>query len=394
VSRRPFKRRGRAGWAIQYVDQKGRTRQRQFKRKQDADDFADLQRQRDRTAIGLASDLTFEAYAKVWLRRVLPGIRTRTAEQYAWALEHYLIPAFGPTRLDRLQRSTIKEVISGLRREGQGVRKARTLSKRTVAHIWATLRTCLGSAADDGLILQNPAARLGRLLHLAPTRAETGAKIRALDPGQLKRFLDAATLKLSRRDALLLRLLALTGMRSGEGAALQWEDIDLEARTIHVRRTIARGDRPGDTKTGAERTVDLSAGLTADLEAWAKDAKAAGLQAGARAPWVFATLDGGPADPSHLRKRFARALEASGLPGTFTPHSLRHTYASQMLAAGEPLAYVQEQLGHADVRLTVHLYGRWLRKRAPGAVDRMEEKVSGKSALARAEGVEEPQKAP
>ena len=48
----------------------------------------------------------------------------------------------------------------------------------------------------------------------------------------------------------------------------------------------------------------------------------------------------------------------------FSPHCLRHTFASQLLADGVSPAYVQEQLGHASIELTVGAYGRWLRKKA------------------------------
>ena len=51
------------------------------------------------------------------------------------------------------------------------------------------------------------------------------------------------------------------------------------------------------------------------------------------------------------------------------PHCLRHTYASILLADGVSPVYVQEQLGHATIELTVSTYGRWLKKKAPGALD-------------------------
>jgi len=66
------------------------------------------------------------------------------------------------------------------------------------------------------------------------------------------------------------------------------------------------------------------------------------------------------------QKAFERVLKAAGLPGHFSCHSLRHTYASLLLADGVSPAYVQEQLGHASIELTVGTYRRWLRKRAPG----------------------------
>ena len=63
--------------------------------------------------------------------------------------------------------------------------------------------------------------------------------------------------------------------------------------------------------------------------------------------WVFCTRAGTPMDESKVRRRDRRVLDHAGLPLHFSPHCLRHTYASLMLQQGESLTYVQRQLGHA-----------------------------------------------
>ena len=68
-----------------------------------------------------------------------------------------------------------------------------------------------------------------------------------------------------------------------------------------------------------------------------------------------------------------RVLKAAGLPLHFSPHCLRHTYASLLLQQGESPAYVQRQLGHASIQLTVDTYGKWLPNENKGAVDRLDE---------------------
>jgi len=71
------------------------------------------------------------------------------------------------------------------------------------------------------------------------------------------------------------------------------------------------------------------------------------------------------------RRAMLSLLKKAKLPLHFTPHCLRHTYASILLAEGVSPVYVQEQLGHATIELTVSTYGRWLKKKAPGALDRL-----------------------
>ena len=67
-----------------------------------------------------------------------------------------------------------------------------------------------------------------------------------------------------------------------------------------------------------------------------------------------------------------RAFKVAGLPEHFTLHCLRHTYASLMLQQGESVNYVQRQLGHVSIQLTVDTYGEWLPMGNKAAVDRLD----------------------
>lgn len=88
--------------------------------------------------------------------------------------------------------------------------------------------------------------------------------------------------------------------------------------------------------------------------------------------WVFCTEVGTPLDDSKLRKVMARVLKKAKLPVHFTPHCLRHTYASLMLQQGAPVTYVQRQLRHASIQFTVDTYGKWLPMGNKTAVDRLD----------------------
>jgi integrase len=74
-------------------------------------------------------------------------------------------------------------------------------------------------------------------------------------------------------------------------------------------------------------------------------------------PWLFCTRS------HNVRKVFRRCVKAANLPKHFTPHCLRHTFASLLLQAGESPQYVKEQLGHASITLTVDTYGKWFATR-------------------------------
>ena len=88
---------------------------------------------------------------------------------------------------------------------------------------------------------------------------------------------------------------------------------------------------------------------------------------------MFCSDAGSILERSRVQKAMKKALKEAKLPHYFTPHCLRHTFASLLLQAGESPVYVQRQLGHASIQLTVDTYGRWLPMENKGAVDRLDE---------------------
>ena len=99
-------------------------------------------------------------------------------------------------------------------------------------------------------------------------------------------------------------------------------------------------------------------------------------------PWLFCTKRGTPLDTTNADKAFKRILKDAELPLHFTPHCLRHTFASLLLQQGESPAYVQRQLGHASIssRSTPTAAGsRWAtRPRSIASTTRLREQVVAK----------------
>src|SRR5262249_61380176 len=118
----------------------------------------------------------------------------------------------------------------------------------------------------------------------------------------------------------------------------------------------------GTPKSGQARTVDLSRQAADLFRMLDRGRKAAALRdgSGEPSPWVFPGIEGGILDADRIRSAFKRVLRAAHLPEHFTPHSLRHSYASILISDGVSPAYVQRQLGHATYTLTVDTYGKWL----------------------------------
>lgn len=161
----------------------------------------------------------------------------------------------------------------------------------------------------------------------------------------------------------LFELALHTGLRKGELLGLRWEDLDLDAGTAAVRRTLQRTAAGGltalPTKTRAsERRIALPTRCVQLLklhhEQQKREREAAGTtwQHGGH---VFTTTQGGPIDPTNLTRAFITLLRKAGLR-RIRFHDLRHSTATLLLEQGVELVVIKELLGHAHIGVTATVY--------------------------------------
>lgn len=151
-------------------------------------------------------------------------------------------------------------------------------------------------------------------------------------------------------------LAVTSGIRQGEIMGLQWDDLDLKAGTLQVRRTL----HWVDSKWGTNEPKNAKSKRTIALSGLAVEAltghKARAMQADKLGfPWIFTDEKGEPYKGGNVRDAFKARLEAAGLPH-FRFHDLRHTSASLLLTAGVHPKVVQERLGHSNVGITLDVY--------------------------------------
>lgn len=359
------KRRGK--YVVDWRDGAGVRHWKTFDKKVDADAHRDKvgPEARHRLTPTVPATSTVKEYADHWKRLIGQTVKARTLDRYAEILDLHILPRFSQTRMRDLDRGRIKLFLAEKLNGG--------LHKHTVRNIQAVLRTMLNAAIEDGLIASNPAAKLGRVLKLTVSKATTQEEIKAMTKAQRHLFLNTAAQKAARYYPLFF-ILAGTGMRLGEALALQSEDLDLASKTIRITRAFSEDGSLDTPKSGHGRTVDMSQSLADTLAAHELTRKRDKLKYkwAELPPWLFVTKKGTPLDPANVRRAMQSVLKEAKLPLHFTPHCLRHTYASILLADGVSPVYVQEQLGHATIELTVSTYGRWLKKKAPGALDRLD----------------------
>jgi len=264
---------------------------------------------------------------------------------------------------------------------------------RSILH---TLSGILSEAVEDRLIAANPVRGLWRTLSKGAKRTEERVKVKALDPRQAAAFLASAE-QHARDHFPYFCTLMLSGLRSSEGLAVTADRIDLRGRTLLVDRQIGQHGGLKATKTGEERSVDLSAHLAEVLGAMIEARKAPTLgkvvpitgatppgdDTRSLGPWLFyPELGEKPTrkDAQRVYKNALRAMRrslgAAGLPIHHGLHALRHTYGSGLVSRGVSPAYVQAQM-HASIQQTVDTYGSWFPPRVPGAVDGLAEALAG-----------------
>lgn len=359
-----FKRKGRRGYTLKFQTAAGRWRMLSFRSRALAEQKAlDL---RERPDSGRPIPVLAD-YATTWLHRRKPFLRTGPFANYEQAFRLHLLPRFGTLTLDQIDRGAVKDLLAEKLTSG--------LSRSTVTRIRLALKWVMEDAVEDGLIHQNPAAVRMRFAGGKQTN------VKAFTQAQLILALESCRARVPER-FVLVHLLAMTGLRLGEALALKWEDIDWTGRTVRVCRGWTHS-RIEQTKTGQERAVDLAGVILDDLRAWDASTKARAMADGDERPeWIFpSNRTDEPMAHSTVSRDFKVALRAAGLATHYTPHSLRHTYASLLLSAGESPYYVQRQLGHATMTMTTGLYGRWLPAGNPEAVDRLAGRLSPRLSL-------------
>lgn len=248
-----------------------------------------------------------------------------------------------------------------------------TLSPSSIAQLHAVLHGALEQAVRWNLIPRNPAA------------AVKGPKVTKPDITPLTAEQVRTLLTAVQGDPLeaLYVLAVTTGMRSGELLGLQWQDVDLEAGRVQVRRTLywMQGWQLGTPKTAASiRSIALTESAVAALRSHrrrqAEELLGISIRIGPESQ-VFTDRWGNPINGFHLTERlFKPLLRRADLP-MIRFHDLRHSAATLMLANGVNPKVVAEMLGHSSVTTTLNTYAHVLPTMQEDAARRLDSVLRG-----------------
>jgi integrase len=319
--------------------------------------------------------VTLGQWLDEWLEKsVKPRRSPRTYRVYENAVRTHLRPRLGAIRLQALRPTDVD------RFRAESI--ASGLAPATCRIHHAVLTSALNRALRDDLVKKN-VATLAESLPVSDAKRRR----RRLDDGKVwtveeaRRVLAAA----KQRDSQTAAFLALaldSGARKGELLGLRWSDVDLTTGAVKISGQLLKGGSEpefGPTKTGKERTLDLSAEtllLLREHKRKQAELKLANRRQYADHGLIFAQDWGigqalgvplGKSAPATMLKRLIRQTGVTRI----TVHGLRHTSATLLLGAGVPTHVVQKRLGHRKSKTTLDLYAHVLPDQQADAASRL-----------------------
>jgi len=276
------------------------------------------------------------------------GLSKKGDVDLCWRLNKHLLPFFAAMPLNRIDVATVDRFRLAKVKEG-------VLSAGSINKMLMTLAAILELAVEHEYIERNPAKGRRRRLNAGKPRRSYLATAEHIEA--LLVAAGAVDGEETRRTEpwrrALLATLVFSGLRIGEGLDLRWGDVDLASGRLRVR---------GTKTDAAVRVVELLPVLRDELASYA-----ASRSERAKDERVFTSSRGGRVSESNVRNRaLALAIETANealaedgcepLPEGLTPHSLRRTFASILVALGRDPAVVMRQMGHTTPHMTLGVY--------------------------------------
>jgi integrase len=218
-------------------------------------------------------------------------------------------------------------------------------------HVTRLLRGIFAHGVRRGTLTRSPADGLAPSEH---PKQRNARPVEVLDAHEIATLVAAGS---SERWRATLGLAGYAGLRLGELRGLRWGDLDLEAGTLTISRSMLPDGSAKTPKTAAgRRVIPLVLALRRFLVAWRL--RSAHTE---EDDIVVCTADGGPVQERNVRRALEDAKEAAGLKdteGRLSMHALRHSYCSALATAGLSPTTLARITGHSDPGFTLKVYAR------------------------------------
>ena len=298
---------------------------------------------------------TFSEVAKDWLKYKKPSVRDNVLNDYEGHIENHLKPFLGNMPINRINFDAIEKFMSNARKKKRVIKNKRKketeqivkhMTEATLKKIMITLGQVLKYATRKRYIEFNPVREIEK------PRAKGRGRIDFLKPHEIRAILNSAG---DAEYKMLFLMAVMTGMRQGELLGLMWSDIDGINSQVSVRRSYNHGKFQEPKSEKSYRRIDLSPMVVSELKKWKLQCQKGEYDL------VFPNEAGNPLDAMNMMHRqFRPALRRAKLR-EIRFHDLRHTYASLLIDQGEHPKYIQGQMGHASINITMDVYGHLMK---------------------------------
>ncbi|MGC1799899.1 MAG: tyrosine-type recombinase/integrase, partial [Solirubrobacterales bacterium] len=264
------------------------------------------------------------------------GRKPSTLNTYRSLLRAHLSPGLGELTLGRVEPVHVERLVASMRHGGAGA--------KLTSNALTLLFQVFEFGRRKGWCERNPVKQVDR------PEVEQHQDIRFLTIEEVEALLGAVSDEevLGPTDRALYMTAAMTGLRQGELLALRWRDVDWPAARLRVRQNYVRGHWGTPKSRRGSRSVPMVDRVAGELE---RHFQRSAFQADDEL--VFPHPHTGEVlDHSALVRRYKKALSAAGVREVRF-NDLRHTFGTQMAAAGVPLRTLQEWMGHRDFKTTL-----------------------------------------
>lgn len=339
-----------------------------------------------------ADKITFEDFIEKWLKNYAESeLAPKTLHRYKELLKSRIIPALGHIKLNKLQPTHLTEFYNNLREDGiRTDGKPGGLSERTILHHHRLISAILTCAVQWQFLLNNPALRLK-----APKVEKKEAKHFDIDQTEyILSLIEKEPIKY--RTMIVLAIYG--GMRMGELAALQWDDVDFNNCLLKINKSLQHLKEKGtfvkSTKNEtSNRIISLpgsAINLLREYKVWQNGEKAKlGDLWNEDYNNIFTSHNGKPMFPSTISKWFNKFIKCHNeailndatipkeakekyLLDNVNFHGLRHTSATILINQGVDVTTVSKRLGHARPSTTTDIYSHSLKKADTEAANKLE----------------------
>lgn len=342
--------------------------------KQAAKTLADKRYEVEHGVSGRGDKVTLNQWFDTWFNEYkIPNVKESSARTYKQWCEYYILPVLGNRKLSQIRPVHIQQFVNGM--------QEKALSVKTIHSIYDVLFDMLKIAENNELINRNPAKGV-----TLPKQEK--AERRVLSVTEQSAFLaQLQTEKWLPHQPLFVVMLG-TGLRVGEALGLCWDCIDFDHKEIRVEKALVYGKSISDGAYGfswqspktatSRRTVPMVPEVEAALHRQRLAQAQHRLCVGEK--WkplegfenlVFPNMSGRPYRETHIRDFIVAIIQDINndeialaererrepvLMEHFSPHCLRHTFATRAFEAGLPPKTVQTIMGHSSTAMTLDIY--------------------------------------